>query len=40
MARVLTEQRGIDGSVCEYRRYHDFFVLNKKGTAIRAHMTA
>jgi hypothetical protein len=40
MARVLTEQRGIDGAVCEYRRYHDFFVLNEKGTAIRAHMTA
>lgn len=40
MARVLTEQRGIDGSVCEYRRYHDFFVLNNKGVAIRAHMTA
>jgi hypothetical protein len=40
MARVLTEQRGIDGAVCEYRRYHDFFVLNKKGVAIRAHMTA
>lgn len=40
MARVLTEQRGIDGSVCEYRRYHDFFVLNKKGKAIRAHMTS
>lgn len=40
MARVLTEQRGIDGSVCEYRRYHDFFILNKKGVANRAHMTA
>lgn len=40
MARVLTEQRGIDGSVCEYRRYHDFFVLNRKGKAVRAHMTA
>lgn len=40
MARVLTEQRGIDGSVCEYRRYHDFFVLNNKGTAIRLHATA
>lgn len=40
MARVLTEQRGIDGSVCEYRRYHDFFILSKKGVAIRAHMTA
>lgn len=40
MARVLTDQRGIDGSVCEYRRYHDFFVLNNKGVAIRAHMTA
>lgn len=40
MARVLTEQRGIDGAVCEYRRYHDFFVLGNKGTAIRAHMTA
>lgn len=39
-ARVLTEQRGIDGEVCEYRRYHDFFVLNNKGVAIRAHMTA
>lgn len=40
MARVLTEQRGIDGEVCEYRRYHDFFVLNNKGPAIRAHMTS
>lgn len=40
MARVLTEQRGIDGAVCEYRRYHDFFVLNNKGTAIRLHATA
>jgi hypothetical protein len=40
MARVLTEQRGIDGSVCEYRRYHDFFVLGNKGVAVRAHMTA
>lgn len=40
MARVLTDQRGIDGAICEYRRYHDFFVLNKKGVAIRAHMTA
>ena len=40
MARVLTEQRGIDGSVCEYRRYHDFFVLGQKGTAVRAHMTS
>lgn len=40
MGRVLTEQRGIDGSVCEYRRYHDFFVLNNKGVAVRAHMTA
>lgn len=40
LARVLTDQRGIDGSVCEYRRYHDFFVLNNKGVAIRAHMTA
>lgn len=38
MARVLTEQRGIDGAVCEYRRYHDFFVLNNKGVALRAHM--
>jgi len=38
LARVLTEQRGIDGSVCEYRRYHDFFILNKKGVAVRAHM--
>lgn len=40
MARVLTEQRGIDGAVCEYRRYHDFFVLGNKGVAVRAHMTA
>jgi hypothetical protein len=40
MARVLTEQRGVDGSICEYRRYHDFFILNKKGVANRAHMTA
>lgn len=40
MSRVLTEQRGIDGAVCEYRRYHDFFILNKKGVANRAHMTA
>lgn len=40
LARVLTEQRGIDGSVCEYRRYHDFFILNKKGVSNRAHMLA
>lgn len=40
MGRVLTEQRGIDGSVCEYRRYHDFFVLSQKGVAVRAHMIA
>lgn len=40
MARVLTEQRGIDGSVCEYRRYHDFFVLSQKGTALRVQTTA
>lgn len=40
MARVLTEQRGVDGSVCEYRRYHDFFVLGQKGTAVRLHATA
>lgn len=40
MARVLTEQRGIDGSVCEYRRYHDFFVLNNKGVALRVQTTA
>lgn len=40
MARVLTEQRGIDGEVCEYRRYHDFFVLNNKGTALRVQTTA
>ncbi len=39
-ARVLTEQRGVDGAICEYRRYHDFFVLGNKGTAIRAHMVA
>ena len=38
MSRVLTEQRGIDGSICEYRRYHDFFILAKKGVAVRAHM--
>jgi hypothetical protein len=40
MARVLTDQRGIDGAVCEYRRYHDFFVLSNKGVAIRTHMTS
>lgn len=40
MARVLTDQRGVDGSICEYRRYHDFFVLNNKGTAVRLHATA
>jgi hypothetical protein len=40
MSRVLTDQRGIDGAVCEYRRYHDFFILNRKGVAVRAHMTA
>lgn len=40
MSRVLTDVQGIDGVVCEYRRYHDFFVLNNKGVAIRAHMAA
>lgn len=40
LARVLTDQRGIDGSVCEYRRYHDFFVLNNKGVALRVQTTA
>jgi hypothetical protein len=40
MARVLTEQRGIDGAVCEYRRYYDAFVPTNKGVTIRAHMTA
>lgn len=39
-ARVLTEQRGIDGSVCEYRRYGDFFVLGKKGVALRVQTTS
>jgi hypothetical protein len=40
MARVLTDQRGIDGAVCEYRRYHDFFVLGNKGVSVRRHATA
>lgn len=40
MGRILTEQRGIDGAVCEYRRYYDCFVPTKKGVSIRAHMTA
>lgn len=40
MARVLTEQRGVDGAICEYRRYHDFFVLNNKGAAVRLHATS
>lgn len=39
-ARVLTEQRGIDGAVCEYRRYYDAFIPTKRGASIRAHMTA
>lgn len=40
MARVLTDQRGIDGEVCEYRRYNDFFVLGNKGVALRVQTTA
>jgi hypothetical protein len=40
MARVLDNQRGIHGSVCEYDRYHDFFVLNNKGVALRVQTTA
>jgi len=40
MARVLTEVQGIDGSVCEYRRYYDAFIPSKKGVSVRAHMTA
>ena len=40
MARVLTEVQGIDGSVCEYRRYYDAFIPSKKGVSIRAHMVA
>jgi len=38
--RILTEQRGIDGAVCEYRRYYDAFIPNKKGPSVRAHMVA
>lgn len=40
MARVLTEVQGIDGAVCEYRRYYDAFIPTKKGVSVRAHMTA
>ena len=40
MARVLTEVQGIDGAVCEYRRYYDAFIPTNKGTSVRAHMVA
>ena len=40
MARVLDEVQGVDGKVCEYRRYYDAFIPSKKGVSIRAHLVA
>lgn len=39
-ARILTDVQGIDGSVCEYRRYYDAFIPTNKGPSVRAHMIA
>lgn len=39
-ARILTEQKDVDGAICQYRRYYDCFVPTNKGVSIRAHMTA
>jgi len=40
MARVLDEVQGVDGKVCEYRRFYDAFIPSKKGVSIRAHLVA
>lgn len=40
MARILDDVAGIDGKVCEYRRYYDTFIPSKKGVSIRVHATA
>lgn len=37
LARTLSDVQGIDGWVCEYRRYYDAFISTNKGVAIRAH---
>jgi hypothetical protein len=37
LARTLDTVQGIDGWVCEYRRYYDAFVSTNKGIAIRYH---
>lgn len=39
-SRILDNVQGIDGKVCEYRRYYDAFIPSKKGVSIRAHMTS
>lgn len=38
--RTLTDVQGIDGSVCELRRYYDAFIPTNRGVGVRAHMTA
>lgn len=37
LARTLDQVQGIDGWVCEYRRYYDAFVTQNRGVAIRFH---
>ena len=37
LARTLSDVQGIDGWVCEYRRYYDAFISTNKGVAIRVH---
>jgi hypothetical protein len=37
LARTLDNVQGIDGWVCEYRRYYDAFISTAKGVAIRVH---
>lgn len=37
LARTLDQVQGIDGWVCEYRRYYDAFITTNKGIAIRYH---
>ncbi len=38
--RTLDDVQGIDGWVCEGRRYYDAFIPTNKGVAIRLHLTA
>lgn len=40
LARTLDKVQGIDGWVCEYRRYYDAFIFTNKGKAIEVQKVA